>query len=224
MGLTLLSPPRFLREVSLYVSGTGWRAYDNVIGQRIFYPGFSENMKNEVLSAPLLQGRITQLVDMRLAVEEREGLLRRGDKDFDAKKSQRRAVLISSLEQVAEKLTDNMICKFDSKPFIRGAYYLTTQLLLRAYHQGIHVSSEEVLRLRKVAETAERNKQSIIFLPCHRSHVDYVSLQLLCYRLGLTLPVVVAGDNLNFPLVGSFLQNAGGFYARVKGVAVNNGC
>ena len=74
---------------------------------------------------------------------------------------------------------------------------------------GIHVSSEEVLRLRKVAEQAEKDKQSIIFLPCHRSHVDYVSLQIICYRLGLALPTVVAGDNLNFPVVGSFLQHAG---------------
>ena len=76
------------------------------------------------------------------------------------------------------------------------------------------MSSEEVLRLRTVAEKAEKNKQSIIFLPCHRSHVDYVSLQLICYRLGLALPVVVAGDNLNFPVVGSFLQNAGAMYIR----------
>jgi glycerol-3-phosphate O-acyltransferase len=75
------------------------------------------------------------------------------------------------------------------------------------------VSSEEVLRLRTVAEKAEKNKQSIIFLPCHRSHVDYVSLQLICYRLGLALPTVVAGDNLNFPVVGSFLQHAGKFFS-----------
>lgn len=77
---------------------------------------------------------------------------------------------------------------------------------------GIHVSSEEVIRLRTVAEKAEKNKQSIIFLPCHRSHVDYVSLQLICYRLGLGLPTVVSGDNLNFPVVGSFLQHAGKCY------------
>lgn len=115
---------------------------------------------------------------------------------------------------MAEKLTDNMICKFESKPFIRGAYYLVTQLTLRAYHQGIHVSSEEVVRLRRVAEIAQRKRQSIIFLPCHRSHVDYVSLQVICYRLGLSLPTVVAGDNLNFPVVGSFLQNAGAFWIR----------
>lgn len=215
---------RFLREVSLYVSGTGWRAYDDVIGQPIFYPGFSENIKAQVLSAGLLQAKIAQLADGRLDVEEREGLLGHGDEDDDddghgsghgaqqqlpLRRELRRAVLVANLQEVAEKLTDKMICKFESKTFIRGAYYLVTQLLLRAYHQGIHVSSEEVLRLRKVAETAAKNKQSIIFLPCHRSHVDYVSLQLLCYRLGLALPVVVAGDNLNFPLVGSFLQHAG---------------
>jgi len=205
---------RFLREVSLYVSGTGWRAYDDPIGQPIFYSGFSEHIKSQVMSATLLQTKISQLADMRLAVEEKEGLLNKYDKDFQAKRTQRRAVLVQSLQEVAEHLTDNMICKFESKTFIRGAYYITTQLLLRAYHQGIHVSSEEVLRLRNVAEEAAKKKQSIIFLPCHRSHVDYVSLQLLCYRLGLALPVVVAGDNLNFPLVGSFLQHAGAMYIR----------
>jgi glycerol-3-phosphate O-acyltransferase len=75
---------------------------------------------------------------------------------------------------------------------------------------GIHVSSEEVLRLRSVAAETAKKKQSIVFLPCHKSHVDYVSLQIICFRLGIALPVVVAGDNLNFPLVGTFLQHAGG--------------
>ncbi|KAK3318214.1 hypothetical protein B0H66DRAFT_602812 [Apodospora peruviana] len=207
-------PLQFLREVSLYVSGTGWRAYDDVIGQPIFYSGFSEHIKTQVMSAPLLQTKISELAEMRVRVEEKEGLLNKDDKDFQMKRAQRRANLVQSLQDVAEDLTDNMICKFENKTFIRGAYYVVTQLLLRAYHQGIHVSSEEVLRLRAVAEEAARKKQSIIFLPCHRSHVDYVSLQLLTYRLGLALPVVVAGDNLNFPLVGSFLQHAGAMYIR----------
>ncbi|KAI0429536.1 acyltransferase-domain-containing protein [Xylaria sp. FL1042] len=207
-------PLRFLREVSLHVSGTGWRAYDNFIGRPIYYSGFSEQMKNSVVSAPLLQTRISQLADKRLEVEEEEGWLRKDDKDYAVKRAHRRAVIESGIRDVAEKMTDDMICKFESKTFIRGAYYLVTQLLTRAYHQGIHVSSEEVLRLRKVAEEAERKKQSIIFLPSHRSHVDYVSMQLICYRLGLALPVVVAGDNLNFPVVGSFLQHAGAMWIR----------
>jgi glycerol-3-phosphate O-acyltransferase len=63
--------------------------------------------------------------------------------------------------------------------------------------------------LRSVAQEAAKKKQSIVFLPCHKSHVDYVSLQLICYRLGIGLPIVVAGDNLNIPLLGPFLQHAG---------------
>ncbi|KAK6224184.1 hypothetical protein LQW54_000333 [Pestalotiopsis sp. IQ-011] len=207
-------PLQFLREVSLYVSGSGWRAYDRVIGQPIFYSGFSEQMKNSVVSAPLLQSRIGQLAEMRLQLEEKEGWLKQTDPEYAIKKAQRRSAIEHGLQEVTEKLTNDMICKFESKTFIRGAYYLCTQLLTRAYHQGIHVNSEEVLRLRKVAEVAASKKQSIIFLPSHRSHVDYVSMQLICYRLGLALPVVVAGDNLNFPVVGSFLQHAGAMWIR----------
>ncbi|KAG9236341.1 acyltransferase [Amylocarpus encephaloides] len=208
------NPLEFLREVSLHVSGTGWRAYDHFIGQPIFYPGFSDNMTAAVLSTPILQKRITELAEKRIAIEEAEGLLNKKDAGYEAKRNQRRGVLVHDLEELAEKMTGDMICKMESRPFIRSAYYFCTQLLTRAYHQGIHVSSEEVLRIRSVAEEAEKRKQSIIFLPCHRSHVDYVSLQLICYRLGLALPTVVAGDNLNFPVVGSFLQHAGAMWIR----------
>lgn len=133
-------PLQFLREVSLYVSGTGWRAYDKVIGQPLFYPGFSEQMKAAVVSAPLLQAKIAQLADLRLKVEEQEGWLK-SDKAVEVdpvKRAQRRRVLEQGLLDLAGKLTDDMICKFESKTFIRGAYYLVTQLLTRAYHQGTY--------------------------------------------------------------------------------------
>lgn len=220
------SPLDFLREVSLHISGAGWRAYDDILGQPIFYSGFTEEMKAGVSNSPMLKSRIRELAQRRVDVERDGGLLGDGEKR-DRRSQQRRDEIEQSLKEVAADLTDKMICKMESKHFIRGAYYIATQLLTRAYHQGrcldyvksmmaliscasgIHVSSEEVLRLRSVAEKAAQKKQSIIFLPCHKSHVDYVSLQLIFYRLGIALPTVVAGDNLNFPVVGIFLQNAG---------------
>lgn len=209
------NPLDFLREVSLYMSGTGWRAYDDVIGQPIFYPGFGERMKSSILASPMLQDKVRELAGIRLSVEEKEGLVAiKEGANMDEKRARRRNELESGLREVVDTMMDNMICKMESKTFIRGAYYMCTQLLTRAYHQGIHVSSEEVLRLRSVAEEAAKNKQSIVFLPCHKSHVDYVSLQLICYRLGIGLPVVVAGDNLNIPLLGPFLQHAGKYRRR----------
>ncbi|KAF2143903.1 uncharacterized protein K452DRAFT_268378 [Aplosporella prunicola CBS 121167] len=212
------SPMDFLRELSSYVSGTGWRSYDRIVGQPIYYSGFSETMKSRIMQTPMLQRKIGELAVRRVKTEEQEG--RFGSPDdtngdgLQERKEKRRREIFTQLTEVCEDMTDNMICKMESKRFIRGAYYFATQLLTRAYHQGIHVSSEEVLRLRAVAEKAEKDKHSIIFLPCHRSHVDYVSMQLICYRLGLALPTVVAGDNLNFPLVGSFLQHAGAMWIR----------
>lgn len=206
------NPIDFLREISLHMSGTGWRAYDDIIGQPIYYSGFSERIKAWILGNPLLRSKITELAETRLAVEEKEGLLNIKEGTLEQKRTKRGHEIEGNLKEVVDTMMDNMICKMDSKRFIRGAYYLCTQLLTRAYHQGIHVSSEEVLRLRSVAEEAAKKKRSIIFLPCHKSHVDYVSLQIICYRLGIALPVVVAGDNLNLPAVGPFLQHAGSFH------------
>ena len=129
------SPLDFLREVSLHVSGIGWRAYDDVIGQPIFYSGFTENMKAKVMKVPLLKRRIEQLACNRVEVEDEQGLF--GDDDGRLRRKLKRQEEIEiSLREVAGKMTDGMICKMESKRFIRGAYYMCTQLLTRAYHQG----------------------------------------------------------------------------------------
>ena len=128
------APLEFLREVSLHVSGTGWRAYDDFVGQPIFYRGFSDQMKAAVLRTPMLQKRIGVLAAQRIAFEEEQGLLGAGV--MESRKMKRKQEIENSLQEVAANWTDAMICKLESKPFIRGAYYLCTQLLTRAYHQG----------------------------------------------------------------------------------------
>ena len=129
------APLEFLKEVSLHVSGTGWRSYDEIIGQPVYYRGFSEIMKAAVMSRPMLRAKIRELAEKRLRVEEDEGLLGVGGLE-GKRKAERREELEQNLEKVAADTTDNMICKMESKRFIRGAYYFATQLLTRAYHQG----------------------------------------------------------------------------------------
>ena len=94
-------------------------------------------MTAAILSAPILQQRIRELAEKRIGIEEKEGLLQTSDPLYKAKRGQRKAVIEQSLQELSEKLTGDMICKFESKPFIRGAYYMVTQLLTRAYHQGM---------------------------------------------------------------------------------------
>lgn len=133
-------PLDFLREVSLYLSGTGWRAYDDVIGQPVFYPGYSDKIKSSILANPILRNKVEDLAETRLAVEETEGLLELKSGPLEKRRENRRKEIEGNLHQVVDTMMDNMICKMDSKRFIRGAYYITTQLLTRAYRHGMLAS------------------------------------------------------------------------------------
>lgn len=130
------NPFDFLREVGLHMSGSGWRAYDDVIGQPIFYSGFTDSMKSAVFASQLLKDKVNELAEKRIQVEEREGLLNLQTGPLEKKRSHRRAEIKNNLNEVVDNMLGNMICKMESKRFIRSAYYLCTQLLTRAYHQG----------------------------------------------------------------------------------------
>jgi glycerol-3-phosphate O-acyltransferase len=42
--------------------------------------------------------------------------------------------------------------------------------------------------------------QEIVYVPCHRSHIDYLLLSYVILQQGLTPPHIAAGANLNLPL------------------------
>lgn len=54
----------------------------------------------------------------------------------------------------------------------------------------------------------------VIYVPSHRSHMDYLLLSYLLYRNGVVPPHIAAGVNLNLPLVGSILRRGGAFFLR----------
>lgn len=202
-----------MREISLYVQGTGWRAYNDPIGQPVYFAGFSEMITNKTLDNDILRARIRKLAERKAEDEAAKGLLG-NDSQLTDKRARRQKELERELRDVSTGMIGAMLCKMDSKHFIRSAFYIAGNLVTRAYEQGIHVSSEEALRLRQLALECQKKKQSIFFLPNHKSHVDYVCLQLICFRLGIALPTVVAGDNLGFIGVKQFLQRAGAMWIR----------
>jgi glycerol-3-phosphate O-acyltransferase len=57
-------------------------------------------------------------------------------------------------------------------------------------------------------------KGPLILCPCHKSHIDYMILSIICDDYGLQPPHVAAGDNLNFWPVGRLLRAGGAFFIR----------
>ncbi|KPX60108.1 Glycerol-3-phosphate acyltransferase, partial [Pseudomonas amygdali pv. lachrymans] len=74
-------------------------------------------------------------------------------------------------------------------------------------YDGIKVS-----HIEGVQEVAPGHE--VIYVPCHRSHIDYLLLSYLLFRNGLTPPHIAAGINLNMPVVGSLLRRGGAFFMR----------
>ncbi len=54
----------------------------------------------------------------------------------------------------------------------------------------------------------------VIYVPCHRSHIDYLVLSYILYQRGFVPPHIAAGVNLNMPFVGPLLRRGGAFFLR----------
>ena len=93
-----------------------------------------------------------------------------------------------------------------SYPVIRAFDLGLTRLWNRIY-QGV-----EIHHFETIAEAGAGAE--LVYVPCHRSHVDYLLLNYVMYKRGLMPPQVAAGDNLNIPVVGSILRRGGAFFLR----------
>ncbi len=54
----------------------------------------------------------------------------------------------------------------------------------------------------------------VIYVPCHRSHLDYALVSYLVHEHGFIPPHIAAGLNLNLPFVGPLMRRCGAFFLR----------
>lgn len=80
--------------------------------------------------------------------------------------------------------------------------------LFSKLYTGIQVHNNEQVR-----DLAQRGHE-IVYLPCHRSHMDYLLLSYVIYQQGLASPHIAAGINLNFWPIGKAFRRGGAFFIR----------
>uniref|UniRef100_A0A182T3G9 Phospholipid/glycerol acyltransferase domain-containing protein n=1 Tax=Anopheles maculatus TaxID=74869 RepID=A0A182T3G9_9DIPT len=56
----------------------------------------------------------------------------------------------------------------------------------------------------------------LIFLPLHRSHLDYIMVSFILLNNDIKCPLVAGGDNLRIPVFGSILRYDGAFFIKRK--------
>jgi glycerol-3-phosphate O-acyltransferase len=117
----------------------------------------------------------------------------------EKKITRRQAMLLA--QKNAQEIAANY-----SHAFVRFMEFALTRLWNRLY-DGVVV--EHIETLEKLAKDHE-----IIYVPCHRSHMDYLLLSYAIFRQGYAIPHIAAGINLNLPVVGRFLRKGGAFFIR----------
>jgi len=93
-----------------------------------------------------------------------------------------------------------------SDPVVRSLSFLLRWFWNRLY-DGVKVNHFEQFQ-------RDAHGREIIYVPSHRSHIDYLLLSYLLYDRGVVCPHIVAGVNLNLPVVGTLLRGGGAFFMR----------
>lgn len=106
----------------------------------------------------------------------------------------------------ARKCAEEIAADYSSVAIRFLEQFLTLFVWHRIY-RGIDIRGLE--GVRELAQSHE-----IIYLPAHRSHMDYLLMSYSLYHAGVIPPHIAAGVNLNFFPVGRLLRSCGAFYMR----------
>ncbi|CAG9760439.1 unnamed protein product [Ceutorhynchus assimilis] len=82
--------------------------------------------------------------------------------------------------------------------------------LLPCFLSSVVVHEGQIHMLKEASKT----NIPLIFLPLHRSHLDYILLSFILLNNNIRSPLVAAGDNLRIPFFGSLLRGLGAFFIK----------
>lgn len=172
--------------------------HKDYIGARIFDPDTTATTINRISASPRIESLIAQLAQ----------------KKFKDDSSKPLEYYTRDLHNQTKDILNKMIASISSTNVTRCFGWTVKAILGRIYHHGVHVRESEIALLKETAKKAEADGVSMIFLPCHKSHIDYLVVSHILYSIGIALPHIAAGDNLNLPLIGALLRYNGAFFIR----------
>ncbi|KAJ8684307.1 hypothetical protein QAD02_020099 [Eretmocerus hayati] len=114
------------------------------------------------------------------------------------RKAEKRA--ISILERMQSRLNDVLL----------RLTAWTMYKLLPCFIQSAAVHSQQLDLLKEANESG----LPLVFMPLHRSHLDYIMISFLSLTNNIKCPLVAAGDNLRIPLFGWLMSGLGAFFIK----------
>ncbi|KAF7665404.1 hypothetical protein LDENG_00144020 [Lucifuga dentata] len=157
---------------------------------------FTRNIVDNVLNNSRLESAIE---DVATDSEPAAGQLGQEHKDVSKVKRKARAVLQDMVANI-------------SPVFIR----LTGWVLLRLFNGFFWSIQIHKGQMEMVKKAATEQNVPMVFLPVHKSHIDYLLITLILFCHNIKAPHIAAGNNLNIPILSTLIRKLGGFFIRRK--------
>lgn len=109
-------------------------------------------------------------------------------------------------EKEARAILDEIAANFSYSLVKQGGRILGW--LWNKLYQGLNISNAATVR--RLAQDGHE----VVYVPCHRSHMDYLLLSYVLYNEGMVPPHIAAGINLNFFPAGFIFRRGGAFFIR----------
>ncbi|VDK59238.1 unnamed protein product, partial [Cylicostephanus goldi] len=115
---------------------------------------------------------------------------------------------VAKLQSEAEKTLQTMAHNWGLQS-TRIFGYSIAKVLDRIF-DAIYVNSSQVKRIRELCKST-----SVVFMPSHRTYLDFILLSLFCFEYEVPLPAIAAGmDFMNSWFMSEVLRRSGAFYIR----------
>jgi glycerol-3-phosphate O-acyltransferase len=114
---------------------------------------------------------------------------------------------IAKVERQAAKIIDKLAAR--QTPYVIRWFSSFLTWFWHKIYDGVVIDQEGLERVRAAAREG-----AVIYLPSHKSHIDYLVLSYVLYKNSLVPPLIAAGENLSFFPAGPILRRGGAFFIR----------
>jgi len=177
-------------------------------GSSKFFEEVATEVRNDLMQQLASLGRNISGAPIR----ERGFLIRKTLKDpvlqtFLRSHSAETGQSIEKLEGAVFRYLDQIAS--DLSPSVIGFLNRTLGWVFNNIYEGLDVDEAGIQAVRETARNG-----SLVYVPCHKSHIDYLILSYCLFQNWMSVPVIAAGINLSFFPIGTLLRKGGAFFMK----------
>jgi glycerol-3-phosphate O-acyltransferase len=159
-----------------------------------------DNIEREerLIRGPILKGRL-ELMEMVLWDDDFQEKIRQVSEITHEPIRTLRKRAITLLDEIAADYNITYIQMFD----------FVVSWIWENIFSGFDIDEEGLNKVREAGK-----KSSLVIVPCHKSHIDYLVLSQVFFHNNLTPPHIAAGVNLSFFPLGHIFRKSGAFFLK----------